>query len=156
MSCHGKSHMTTEYISGDMADRLASIDNRLTQGLELLQSLVSASAGLHLVNDALNAYKDQCFKEADAQKTIQDTWIRKISADNELTFPHRKILEFLLNQYDYQTQQFKEVHYSKLVRDARLGKNKAKAYLDFLTAKNYIEKRNDGYRVLYKLCNQPR
>ena len=46
--------MATTNGSVDMAAQLAGIDDRLTKGLQLLQTLVSASGGLNLINDALS------------------------------------------------------------------------------------------------------
>jgi len=44
---------------------------------------------------------------------------------------------------------FREAHFSKIVKECRLGKNKAREYLDFLVERGYINRRPDGYRVWY-------
>ena len=72
-------------------------------------------------------------------------------ADQSLRYPHRKIVEYLLTQYDHQRQQYIEIHFSELVRKARLGKNFAKSYLLHLIKHNYIQSRNDGYRLFFRL-----
>lgn len=78
-------------------------------------------------------------------------WSARIRADTEIRFPHRKILDLFLCEYDSASDRCPEIHFSKLVRAARIGKNKAKGYLDVLEAKGYIQTRTDGYRVFYTL-----
>ena len=46
---------------------------------------------------------------------------------------------------------FTEIHFSRLVREARIGENMAKSYLDLLLRKGYIEIRDDGYRKFYRI-----
>ncbi|CAB1062171.1 hypothetical protein D1BOALGB6SA_6947 [Olavius sp. associated proteobacterium Delta 1] len=58
-----------------------------------------------------------------------------------------KILNHLAAQYDFNKGIFMEVDFSKLVKECRIGKNKAKDYLDLLVKKGRIESRSDGYRV---------
>jgi predicted transcriptional regulator len=60
-------------------------------------------------------------------------------------YPHKKILDFLIEQYDYEKDNFKKVHFSKIVKECRIGKNKAKEYFDFLIKKGLIDTRTDGY-----------
>lgn len=71
--------------------------------------------------------------------------------DSELRYPHTKILDYLAGLFDFDKNHFKEVHFSKLVRECRIGKNKAKGYLDLLVAKGLVESRSDGYRVFYRI-----
>ena len=142
--------MATITVNANVLDQIARIDQGLTQAQKMLETLVTASPGMALLTEALNAYKEKCFKEAGAQKTIYDTWIRTIFSDTDLSHPHRKILEYLLQQYDHETQSFKEVHFSKIVREARIGKNMAKEYFAFIEERNYVERRTDGYRVYYR------
>ncbi len=68
-----------------------------------------------------------------------------------LQYPHRKILDFLTGEYDPANKRFKESHFSRLVKEARLGKNMAKEYLGLLERKGYIERRTDGYRKYFKI-----
>jgi len=72
-----------------------------------------------------------------------------IRQDKSLRYPHRKILDFLIEQYDYQKGKFREIHFSRIVKECRLGKNKAKEYLDYLAEKGLIDSRSDGYRKFY-------
>lgn len=78
-------------------------------------------------------------------------WSARIRADTELRFPHRKIMDCFLGEYDPASDRCPEIHFSKIVKLARLGKNKAKGYLALLETKGYIETRTDGYRVFYTL-----
>lgn len=67
-------------------------------------------------------------------------------------FPHRKILEYLAQQYDYGEKAYVEVNMSRIVKECRLGKNRAKEYLDCLESKGLLVKREDGYRVWYRIA----
>ena len=75
----------------------------------------------------------------------------RVRVDKELHHPHRKILDFLIGEYDPANKRFGESHFSRLVKEARLGKNMAKQYLSLLERKGYIEQRTDGYRKYFKI-----
>ncbi|MDA2934366.1 hypothetical protein MYX82_08480 [Acidobacteria bacterium AH-259-D05] len=109
--------------------------------------------GFQFFNNALKAYKDSCLKETQISKRqiLVNQYIKKCQLDKDLSYPHTKILNALLDQYNFSEHRFKEIHFSRLVREARLGKNKAKGYLSLLEQKGYIEKRNDGYRKFFKV-----
>jgi len=100
---------------------------------------------------ARDRLKSKIFKEhnLDEASRIKNQVLSKIQCDIGLKYPHRKILDFLLSQYDYSTGKFKEIHFSKIVKECRLGKNMAKGYLDNLAERGYLKKRDDGYRVWY-------
>jgi len=76
---------------------------------------------------------------------------RHLRHDKDLRYPHLKILDFLDGEFDSTKNEFKEVHFSKLVKESRVGKNMAKSYLSLLEQKGYIQKRSDGYRIFFKL-----
>ena len=44
-----------------------------------------------------------------------------------------------------------DVHLSKIVREAKIGKNKAKGFMDLLIKKGLIESRSKKYRVFYQI-----
>ncbi|MDA2933576.1 hypothetical protein MYX82_04465 [Acidobacteria bacterium AH-259-D05] len=122
---------------------------------EILQRVVRIEAalqqdGFQFFNNALRSYKDNLLKETQI-KGLLNKYSERIRCDKDLRFPHRKILDFLLTQYDFSKNEFKEVHFSRLVREARLGKNKAKSYLSLLEQKGYVKQRNDGYRKLFSI-----
>ncbi len=116
--------------------KLNQLEDRLKSGEELFQ----------LVQDGLKAHKK---RTTESQQVTQ--LHERIRHDKDLRFPHRKIAEFLTNQYDYHHKHFKEVHFNKLVAQTKIGKNKAGEYLDVLSKKGYIQKRTDGYRNFYKM-----
>lgn len=64
---------------------------------------------------------------------------------------HKKILQYLWQQYDYEKGEYREVHFSALVKECKLGKNNAKSYLDELMDKGIVVSRSDGYRTFYRL-----
>ena len=84
---------------------------------------------------------------------FQQAWLIQVIQKNPaLRFPHRKILDFLSRQYDYEKKEFQEVNQSTLVRECRLGKNMAKEYLRDLEVKGLVKRRSDGYRVWCRIA----
>jgi len=96
---------------------------------------------------ALRAYRAKHLTTLIAPQRL----LARIIQDTELRFPHRKILETLICQWDPGKALFKELHFSLLVRHARVGKQAAKQHLTLLVSKRYVLQRTDGYRVLYKI-----
>ena len=87
---------------------------------------------------------------------LVNEWSAKIRADSELRYPHRKLLDVLLLEFDATEGAFQGIHFSRLVKSARVGKNMAKRYLTLLEARGYVQKRSDGYRVFYAICRTAR
>ena len=83
---------------------------------------------------------------------IRKLFYQGFQKNQGLGFPHRKILEYLAQQYDYRKKQYQEVHHSTIVRKCKLGKNYAKKYFNDLEAKGLIARRDDGYRVWYRIA----
>ena len=75
----------------------------------------------------------------------------QLSRDVALRFPHRKIVEALLRQYDPSTGGFRALPFSRLVREARVSKSRAKSYLSALQHREYIERWRDGYRTWLRI-----
>ena len=73
------------------------------------------------------------------------------ASNRSLRWPHRKILDFLLNQVDPQTCSYKPVQTSTLIRAARIGKQAAANYLADLIESGFIVRWSDGYRVFYRI-----
>lgn len=135
----------------EILQKLSRIEETLAHGLSRVeQQLGNGKETFEFFRDGLQAYRDRSLSQS-ATANLHGKWLAKISQDKELRFPHRKILEVLLNQYDFEKGQHIELHFSKLVQEARLGKNKAQSYLSLLLQKHYIAVRNDGYRLFYKL-----
>jgi len=137
----------------EILQKLSRIEETLAHGLSRVeQQLGNGKEAFQFFKDGLQAYRNRSLSQS-ATATLHGKWLAKISQDKELRFPHRKILEVLLNQYDFEKGQHLELHFSKLVRLARLGKNKAQSYLTLLIQKRYIAVRNDGYRLFYKMSD---
>ena len=117
------------------------------------KKLESGEAMFRLFDNGLRAYKESVLHDTKvSQKQIlHHQYLEQIRTDKDVSFPHRKILEFLLTQYDFSTGLFREVHFSKLVKESRVGKNRAKCYLSLLENKGLICKREDGYRKLFNV-----
>lgn len=135
-------------------ERVSCIERSLREGLERIEAQLTLGHETNsFFSDALNAYKKRALQQQeDAQKQVALASLEaKFRLDKELRYPHRKILDVLLSKFDYQTGIFQEIHFSKLAREARVGKSIAKKYCAFLEAKGYIQKRSDGYRIFFKI-----
>ena len=82
---------------------------------------------------------------------IRQELLARISVDPDLRFPHRKLLDFLVGEYDYNKDQFEEVNFSRLVKECKVGKNKAQGYLSVLEQKGFVVRRDDGYRIFFRI-----
>jgi len=121
--------------------------------IRLERNLNDKLKGLEVFNKALEIHLKQHQENDQNSKlqNIQDKWHQKVRSDSELRYPHKKIMEKLIGNFDYSTREFKERTFSQLVKDARLGKNKASSYLADLENKGLIQQRSDGYRKLIKI-----
>ena len=127
------------------------MERSLIEALRALDTrLESVQPVFQLLSDGLDAYRDRLLKE-DQFSRIRNHVFETVRADTELRFPHRKILDFLLGEYDYTKAEFKEVQFSRLVREARIGKNMANSYLSVLERKALVVRRSDGYRVFFRI-----
>jgi len=141
-------------LSSEILRRVVSIEHALTVGFNLVEEELAARQDVfEFFSEGLKAYKQSLFSDAgiSESKKVLGRWLENIRVDQDLRFPHRKILDFLLGQYDFTTNEFKEAHFSRIVKEARVGKNMANGYLTFLEQKGYIQKREDGYRKFYKI-----
>ena len=129
------------HLEKTITDRLKRIHEQLDIGAE----------GMCFLSDALSAYRDACLREAQLSMDPVLAWLARMQKDKELRHPHRKILTCLLDQFDHQSGQFQEIHFSKLVKEAHVGKNAARSYLSLLEMKGYISARNDGYRTFLRM-----
>lgn len=144
-------------LNNEILQRVIGIEQTLAQGLKQLEEKIDLGQEVfQFFNDGLKACRERSLKKLNISINGISTMelSAKIKNDKELTFPHRKILDFLLGQLDFQTSQFKEVYYSKLVKECRIGTNMANAYLSLLEKKGYIEVRYDGYRKFFKICKK--
>lgn len=98
-------------------------------------------------------YREKIIKK-EQRLDIQEQLYKKIRADKELRYPHKKILNFLIEKYDFEKKCFGEINFSKLIKDCHVGKNMGKEYLEFLIEKGYLLKRSDGYRIWYKINDE--
>lgn len=124
-------------IQKQIASRLDRIEQKLDQGKDT-HSFFSI---------ALHAYRQHHSDIA----TIPQKLLALFSSDLDLKFPHRKLLEHLLQHYDFETAAFQELSYSKLAAAARVGKQAAREHLSLLQEKGYVERRDDGYRIWFRI-----
>lgn len=69
--------------------------------------------------------------------------------DTRLRYPHEKILKVLISKYDGHVFGF--INFNSLVKEAKIGKNKASEYLATLEDLGYILIRRVGKKHLYKI-----
>lgn len=134
--------------------RFESFEALMKERLDRIEArIASNSEPADFFSEALKAYRGKVNAEFESEKKRSklDRLSEIFRRDAMLRYPHRKILDFLLSQYDFRTESFKEVHFSRLVRESRIGKNMANTYLKPLEDKGYIERRSDGYRVFFKI-----
>lgn len=152
--CKEKSEMLArvDELQQALVEGFARIEARLSNGTEFVL----------LLSEVLDAQKQKILRSQtlELQRSVADKWHARIRSDSILRSPHRKILECLLVEYDFERQMFQEVNFSRLVEKARIGKSMANRYLEFLEGRGYVEKRTDGYRVYFRLaekflCNEP-
>jgi predicted transcriptional regulator len=139
-------------VNLEILERIVRIEKALAQGFgEVREKLEIGKEPFQFFNEALRLYRDKFREEILPVKVFLHDWFTKVRNDGSLRYSHRKILEFLLERYDFQNRAFQEVHFSKLVKEARIGKNMGKKYLMELEEKGYVEKRNDGYRMFFRI-----
>ncbi len=138
-----------------LLEKIQQIELLITKGFELVKKNLTIDEGKDfLLHYGLEGYKKKLFDELNVKQKqdVKERMFAKVRQDKRLRLPHKKILEFLIDSYDYEKLVFQEFTFSELVRKCRLGKNKAKEYFDFLADRGYLTKRSDGYdgyRVFY-------
>ena len=93
-------------IDGSVKERLQRIENQLAAGQPVFQ----------LFNEGLTSYRRRLLGE-DSTARLLASVSERVRVDKELHYPHRKILDFLLGQYDPVDKLCKEFHFSKLVKN---------------------------------------
>lgn len=69
--------------------------------------------------------------------------------NTKLGYPHSKILKVLMSKYDGHAFGF--MNFNQIVKEARIGKNKASEYLSLLEELGYILSKRAGKKHLYKI-----
>jgi len=147
--------MTTKPINNiEALDIILRYQADLTDSIRRIEEKLSSSEDVfRFFANGLKSYKDkdlQVGKES-ASKLLINSTAERARNDKELRYPHLKILDCLLRHHDHFKNEFKEVHFSKLVKESRVAKGMAKEYLTLLDQKRYITRRDDGYRVFFKI-----
>lgn len=141
-------------IKKDIIKRVEKMEEVLTGRFNQLEDkLETGEDTFLLIRDGLKGYKERCLKDivdTGGTSTIHK-WREKARTDESLKWPHKKILDFMIGQYDYQKKQFKEKAFNEIVAGAKIGKNMAKEYLHVLQQKGYVDHKDTGYRHLYQI-----
>lgn len=141
-------------MEAELLERVSSLRKAMDERLGRIEAAIEAGIEpARVLSDGLRAYRERVLKQEFGGRriTAEDRLRQSVRQDSSLSFPHRKILDCLMEKFDPSTSQFQEVHFSKLVREARVGKSRARVYLNLLEEKGYVEKRGDGYRLFYRL-----
>lgn len=139
-----------------MHSKISKIEIMITKANETINKLLDIeNEQSYFLNNGLNGIKNRLLTDSKIRPNSQNKgqFQPKFRNDKSLRYPHQKILEYLSNQYDYRQDKFLKVHFSKLVKECKIGKNKANEYLDLLVDKGYVKRQSDGYRVWYWVVN---
>ena len=138
--------------NSEVLERLDRLERSFTESLRVLELRLAVAEPLSRVfNDGLEAYRTRLLHQ-NRQGRVRQELLTRINTDGELRFPHRKILDFLGGEYDYNKDEFKEVNFSRLVKECRIGKNRAQGYLSVLVRKGLVTRRTDGYRIFFRIA----
>jgi len=132
-----------------LVSRISMLEGMISDKTEILAALKN-SAYLHkqIRSDIAEKLESESKTSID---DAQEKLYEKTRNDQDIRHPHRKIMEYLIGEYDYEMQEFKSVHFSKLVKETKIGKNMANSYLQDLKDKKYIECWTDGYRTFFRV-----
>ena len=129
--------VVSEIDSSALFHRLSRIETILESGNELFTFF---SAALHV-------YRQHTFSLASAPQQI----LSRIMTDRSLRYQHRRLVECLIQQFDFATGSFRELSYSNLIRLAGVSKSKGRKYLADLIQCGYVKCRKDGYRHWHRI-----
>ena len=146
------SEAETSKLLRTILSEISTIKKSLAKESEILSNMKSNTEEQQfLIHHGIKGFKDMVLQNFEKQS--KENKISRLYSifmhDKDLTHPHKKILSYLLEQFSLDKNCFQSIHFSRIVKECRLGKNKAKDYLDLLTQKGFLEKQNDGYRVWY-------
>ncbi len=141
----------------NIISKIENIEELESEEIKILKDLSKNNEHKeYLISHGIEGFEK--FITENLEKTIKSDTTGRLYAffikDKSLGHPHHKILSFLLEQYDYEKNVFESIHFSKLVKECKIGKNKAKEYLDVLVEKGYVQSHDDGYRVWYSIAEK--
>ena len=137
-------------------------DERKNITTELIQINTTLGQGLAIIADRLCDIADRvgtrssCEQNHDQDTTTSATPQRaaqiltRLRNDSGLRFPHRKIMDVLINCADPKSGDFAELNFSTLVKRARVSKGRASGYLSILKEKGLIQERRTPYQTFYR------
>ncbi len=73
-----------------------------------------------------------------------------IRQDANLSEPLRKVMEFMISQFDDSKHNFKDLTFSQIRKEAPVSGGKLSGYLNELVERGLLIKRDDGYHSYYK------
>lgn len=135
--------------------KMYKIESTLNEEVEYRKNHIESQNRLKTLLDyGLKGFQEKAietYKETGKPLTAQDKLLKRIKNDDSLTCPQKKILNYMSQMYDFRINEFKEVYQSQIIKACKLGKNMAKRYFFQLIDKGYIKRRDDGYRIWYKI-----
>lgn len=139
-----------------ISERMNNIEFIVQRNAEMLKKSLDIFAEQSLLlNHGIKGYIDKLGLRNTEKSDNLERLRALVRADKSLRYPHRKIMNYLIEQYDYEKGVFREIHFSKIVKECRIGKNMAKGYLDILTEKGFLIFRADGYRKFFSVAYSP-
>lgn len=135
----------------ELEKSILRIENRILAIQELLEKEFDLQQERniyfrHGISGILEHFKDQLSK---SKTDVRHKLFELYRNNSKLGYPHEKILKVLINKYDGHVFGFLNVN--KIVKEARIGKNKSADYLALLEDFGYVVSRRIGRKHIYKI-----
>lgn len=139
-----------------IADRLDRLEENVTRLDAIQRSRSAVDDVLGVLAEGLAAYRQRLLREHSVAEAAvaERRLLGRVARDEALRFPHRRLLEALLAQYDAVSGSYGELPFSRLVRVAKVGKSRARGYLSLLERREYVVRRRDGYRTWFRILER--
>lgn len=117
---------------------------------QLAQALEQDREAVRLISDGLRAHRERHFENTPIPALSNDL-LRLFWTDKSIKWPHRRILDFLAQQWCFTKHEFKEVHQNEIVKQANISRSMIKQHLTHLLDRGLIERREGHGRIFYRI-----
>ncbi len=119
------------------------------------EKLLEMEESLEIFKYGTKAIKDKHIEEYRKKGKLEEIdfqhkLILLIRQDKGLTEPHKRLMEFMINQFDDLSHKFKEVPYKDIKRGAPVSESRLSKYLKDLVEKGFLIRKGEGHHVFYK------
>lgn len=127
------------------------LDRLEEQNVELIHLISKGKFAFEFYADAAEAQKNKIAGTKQIYQQGLTSFFNKTKEGKALGYGARKIAEYLADQYDFESEDFRELSFSRLCKDLSKSMGNSKVLLDKLVDSGIVAKRGDGYRVFYRL-----